>query len=142
MTNKIEPVSKAAAKFFMSEVAFDTDNEQSSLYPFLLAHNVQLGEVGVDDASFAAFCRAVADQLAPDPYVFGPLLERALRRKCFKTGYSASINKIHNVPWCNLTDEEIDIALKKQDLLGDQEKEECKTYFRQIGPNTWEKVND
>ncbi len=62
MSTKIEPVSKAAAYYFMNEVVHGEGN----LYAFLSCHGFEgHADRKEDSPKFAEFLRAVADQLDP-----------------------------------------------------------------------------
>jgi len=131
MTNKIEPVSKAAAAYVMYKIT----HIESNLYHFLIAHGLDFCcSMENEKASFAAFCRAVADQLDPPPpitymiksfkqgettWVSGVEIH-LLMRKCFRAGMHNQERYDNNrtvATTQHLSEEAINLELKKQGLL-------------------------
>lgn len=133
MTNKIEPVSKAAAKYFATQ-CIGMDNKDNvinlPLFSLFYVHGVNAVQE-IDYIQFGQFCRAVADQLDPVEVVEPGLLEdyhqRNLTKNVFRAGYHRSLDDLragrisfaeiadHD---CDIRDKEIEEQLEKQGLLG------------------------
>jgi len=121
---KIEPVSKAAADYFMNQAIHGEGN----FYSFLYAHGLD----GYKDKAqvspqFAAFCRQVADQIDPAAAheCPGPLQYDCVRR-VYRAAYKLGHNTRSKMAYDDdsISDQAIDLHLQKQGLLGYNENDQ------------------